>query len=216
MFFLYLACTTEPTEEVDILERPDDWVESDISDSDDLIDVDQDGFSDQEDCDDWDPSISPDASEVSDGIDNDCDGFEDWDGVFEGENLQLNAVGIYDGVPYSFSDTCSARVERIRGIVEAQIMCSIDQSQERANQLLGTDILIEVQGQFPEDSFWGETGWIYSTGGPFDWDSRGEIELRWSTLQSDGGATLELLWITDAIFLDLAVEGQLIRAEQQE
>ena len=216
MFFLYLACATEPTEDVDILERPDDWGESDISDSDDLIDVDQDGFSDQEDCDDWNPGISPDASEVSDGIDNDCDGFEDWDGFFQAENLQMNAVGIYDGVPYYFYDVCSAWVERTRGIVEVQIMCSIDQSQERSNQLLGTDIVIEAQGQFPEDAFWAEAGWIYSTGGPFDWDSRGDVELRWSSLQSDGGATLNLSWVTDAIFLDLAVDGQLVRTIQSE
>ena len=213
MFFLYLACVEEPTEEVDILERPDNWEAVDSSEEEELIDVDQDGYSGSEDCDDWDPQVNPAAEESADGLDNDCDGFEDWDGVFQGQDLHLEAVGIYDGVPYSFNNTCSARVERTRGLIEALLVCAVDQSQELANQLLGVELRIEASGQFPQENYWADSGWIYSTGGPFDWDSRGEMELSWSALQRNGGATLEMTWITDAIFLDLVVVGQLEREQ---
>jgi len=55
-------------------------------------DLDGDGFSEPEDCDDLNAAIYPDALEVCDGVDNDCDGgmdvdavdavafYEDWDG----------------------------------------------------------------------------------------------------------------------------------------
>ena len=105
----------------------------------------------------------------------------------------------------------SALVERQRGLIEAFLTCSVDQSQELANQLLGEELRIEASGQFPQEDYWADSGWIYSTGGPFDWDSRGEMELDWSDLQQNGGATLEMTWVTDAIFLDLVVTGQLER-----
>ncbi|MFT4975619.1 MAG: hypothetical protein ACI8S6_001506, partial [Myxococcota bacterium] len=38
------------------------------------VDLDADGFSDAEDCDDNDSAVNPDATEVCDGIDNDCNG----------------------------------------------------------------------------------------------------------------------------------------------
>ena len=46
-----------------------------------LIDLDGDGFTDDEDCDDADELVSPDADEVCDDIDNDCDGTIDIDAV---------------------------------------------------------------------------------------------------------------------------------------
>ncbi len=45
-------------------------------------DVDQDGFYDDEDCDDSDAAVNPDADEIcDDGIDNDCDELTDAEDV---------------------------------------------------------------------------------------------------------------------------------------
>ncbi|MCB9764599.1 MAG: hypothetical protein H6739_32795 [Alphaproteobacteria bacterium] len=64
------ACRTKddtPTESA----VPDD------SGPDELVDADQDGFFDYQDCDDNDPTAYPGAPEVCDGVDNDCNGAVD-------------------------------------------------------------------------------------------------------------------------------------------
>ncbi len=215
MLLFYLACSVEPTEpaeESEILERPDDW--SGLSEPDSPVeseDIDQDGYISTEDCDDWDPTISPEAQEEADGIDNDCDGAIDWDGFFTGEALQLEAVGIYDAVPYSFADVCRGTIERERGLVVVELSCSIDQDQERADQLLGVELKVDSDGQFLDGRAWSDRAWIYSTGGPFDWDAQGDIEVQWSSLAQDDGDTLELLFVLDALYLDLVISGELTR-----
>jgi hypothetical protein len=43
-----------------------------------LVDADQDGFYEGEDCDDSDPAVNPDAEETAgDGVDSNCDGEDD-------------------------------------------------------------------------------------------------------------------------------------------
>jgi hypothetical protein len=215
MLLFYLACSgepTEPAEESEIMERPDDW--SGLSEPDsptDSEDIDQDGYSSAEDCDDWDPTISPAAEEEADGLDNDCDGNIDWDGVFSVGTLQLEAVGIYDAVPYFFTDACQGNVERERGLVFVELSCTVDQAQERANQLLGAELTVDSDGQFLDGRAWSDRAWIDSTGGPFDWDAQGDVEIQWSSLAENGGASLDVVFVLDALYLDLVISGELSR-----
>lgn len=68
MFLLLLACTPDPGDSAV-------WDSGDTGEE--VIDVDQDGFAADQDCDDSDAGVNPGAVEVCDGLDNDCDGAVD-------------------------------------------------------------------------------------------------------------------------------------------
>jgi len=80
------------------------------SDSDECVDRDLDGICRTEDCNDYDPTLSPEAAEIwYDGIDQDCDGNDndqDWDGYPAGQDcddtdafVNPDAVEVwYDGI----------------------------------------------------------------------------------------------------------------------
>ena len=98
MILFFLGCrTSSPTDTaVDIEVRPDD--ENVIEEDTDTVlqDIDQDGFLEDVDCDDWNPNIYPGAEELLNNEDDDCDGYVDADGIHVGE-LSLDAVAIYQG-----------------------------------------------------------------------------------------------------------------------
>ena len=70
---LLLACSGEGEVIGPSTIDPDSVVTSD------QYDVDEDGFTAAEDCDDYDASVNPDAVELCDDLDNDCDGTIDED-----------------------------------------------------------------------------------------------------------------------------------------
>ena len=66
---------TDDIEDTDTQDTSDTNDTSDTSDTQNTSDFDQDGYSTEEgDCDDYNPSISPIAVDDCDGVDNNCDG----------------------------------------------------------------------------------------------------------------------------------------------
>ena len=68
-----------------------------------IIDSDDDGFSENDDCDDYDPLVNPSAEELCDGIDNNCDGNVDEDVL---QTFYLDADGDGFGSPDITIEAC--------------------------------------------------------------------------------------------------------------
>lgn len=180
---------------------------SDPSGSVEAIDIDEDGFVEGEDCDDWDPAIHPNAEEIFDYIDNNCDGIIDYDGRFSG-SISMEAVAIYEGTPYSFSQSCSGVMVRERGATELEIICSIDTSQENADILLGQEIRIEGSSTTLHSPQWQDDWMVSSSDG---WDTPISSQALWSALEINLGERIEIEGGLDSFSLDMNITGALQR-----
>ena len=213
MFFLFFLSCRAQSDDTDVViqRRPDDENEEEEIEEEQRVDVDQDGFSVEDgDCDDWDPNIHPNASEVWNYEDDDCDGYEDIDGIHSGD-LSLQAVGIYEGVSYSFSQQCSGETSRIEGHLSLVLTCIVDQQQQMADLLLGGTIVVSKEADFVLQEDFYETVLFTSTGGEMEWDAQGDVGLVWSGLEEDGGERINVLAILDALYLDIQITGVLYR-----
>ena len=145
MILWLLSCQStedaEKTPETVIIDTVEDTSTS-ASPSDDSFpdDIDDDGYGEDEDCDNWDPEVYPGAEEVFDHIDNNCDGIIDFDGAFYGTG-QLWANAIYEGIAYPFEQQCQLNVVRDRGVMTLDVLCNVDLTQTNARLLLGEERL---------------------------------------------------------------------------
>ena len=215
-----IKLSQEQETEIVIQQRPDDENQPDDEPRDEPEDIDQDGFTvSQGDCDDWNPNIHPNALEIWNFEDDNCDGFEDVDGMHSG-TLTLAAEGIYEGTAYPYSQTCTGTSNRSTGHLSLEITCSIDHSQELAEQMLGGILTVLTEADFVNEmSFDGDAlftstdGVNISTGESFGWDSQGEISLDWRPLEQNSGNEIQVEanlepWTG---YLDIEINGTLYR-----
>ena len=209
---LTLACLAQSNDtEVFIQRRPDNENDEEETEVDERVDIDQDGFSVEDgDCDDWDPNINPNASEIWNYEDDDCDGYEDIDGLHAGE-LSLQAVGIYEGVSYSFSQQCIGETSRIEGHLSLILTCTIDSQQQMADLLLGGTIIVSKEADFVLQEDFYDSVLFTSSGGEMEWDAQGDVGLVWSELEADAGERINVLAVLDALYLDIQISGVLYR-----
>ena len=211
MLVWLLACegfTKSEDSGVHIQQRPDDQVESNPSSepSDEILDIDEDGYGSDVDCDDWNPNVYPGAQELWNFEDDDCDGYEDIDGRHSG-TVALDAVGIYNGSAYDFSQECEVQIERVEGHLSMVITCTIDQTQPYASMLLGGQIVILSEADFVLSSGYYHDAQFVSTGGSLEWDAWGTVSLNWSDLELYGGDTINIYAVLDALYLDIQILG---------
>ena len=213
MMFFLLACRTEPT----IVDTS--AVANDIPEPESIAepsgdtagaggqDIDEDGFPEETDCDDWDPAIHPNAEEVFDYIDNNCDGVIDFDGIFRG-TIALSAVAIYEGDPYSFAQNCDVVLDRDRGFADIMTTCAIDLTQENADILLGEELFCEAESTALHDSQWQTQAIVRSSSG---WDTDASLQAVWSPLSDDQGEEVTIDVQLQSFSLNLQMTGTLKR-----
>ena len=209
MIWIIFACRSAKVE-MDTAQAPiiqDSAQVVEPSDPSTLEDIDSDGYSSDEDCDDWDPAIHPQAEEIFDHVDNNCDGIIDFDGQFSG-TFTMNATAIYEGTPYSFAQSCVGELSRERGASEVLLSCAIDLSQEKADLLLGETITLEARSNVVHEQTWTSAIEIASSNG---WDSNGDAIMEWSDLSQDLGAQISMEVFFSSVSLSLSLEGMFER-----
>lgn len=209
VWLLLMGCRTDTVDSgLDIQVRPDEEPSIEPEEETELRDVDQDGFTEDIDCDDWNPNIYPGATESLNDVDDDCDGYADGDGLFSG-TLSMAATAIYQGQAYHFAQMCAGSIERDVGQVDMLVHCEIDQTQERAGQLLGGTLTIEAHEVFIFDQSGGGNAMFQSVEGEMEWDAQGVVAWQWSSWEENQSRTVGTNIQLDALHLDITLSGDL-------
>jgi len=146
------------------------------------VDVDGDGFTADEDCNDYDPRQYPGAEEVFDDLDNDCDGLVDAEGSYAG-SFELEVDAAYEGVPYHWNLDCPVTLLRAGMSLSFTVTCTATHS--NASQLavmklmLGDELTIQPSSDNAAvtGDEWNEGALFSSSDG---WTAPGEGWLSWS------------------------------------
>jgi hypothetical protein len=143
-------------------------------------DRDSDGYTEDVDCDDTDPRISPAATEVWNDQDDDCDGLIDADGRWIG-TIAMAASAIYEGAHRDFSLACPFEGTREAGTLHFAITCTPDPTDALAQLLLGETLVVTEADARVSGTEWSDTVMYTSSSG---WDSRGEGVIAWSAVDA--------------------------------
>ncbi len=143
-------------------------------------DRDSDGYTEDVDCDDTDPRISPAATEVWNDQDDNCDGLTDADGLWTG-TMALAASAIYEGAHRDFTLSCPFEGSREAGTLHFAITCTPDPNDALAQLLLGATLVVTEADARVSGAEWADTVMFTSSNG---WDSRGEGVITWSAVDA--------------------------------
>ena len=121
----------------------------------------------------------------------------------------MTATAIYQGQAYHFAQTCRGSIERDVGQVDMVVLCEIDQTQERADQLLGGILTIEAHEVFIFEQSGGGNAMFQSVEGEVEWDAQGVVDWQWSTWEQDQSGTVGTNIQLDALHLDITLSGDL-------
>ena len=104
-----------------------------------------------------------------------------------------------------------ALLERTVGQVGMLLTCTIDSTQERADQLLGGVIVVTAEEVFVFEQSWNGNAFFQSTGGEIEWDAQGSVEWFWSSWEENQSSELQTTVRLDALHLDIVLNGVLAR-----
>jgi len=105
-------------------------------------DRDRDGYTEDVDCDDFNPDAHPGAAELWNAVDDDCDGRVDADGRYEGE-AELDISAVYEARPYRYALRCPGSLTRAGATLSVAVTCTPDPSAELAGTLLRATLTLD-------------------------------------------------------------------------
>lgn len=186
MLMLLLACGGDATRDSGLL--PGDSDTTGTTDTHDTgpHDLDQDGVTAAEDCDDLDDRRYPGAEEIWDGVDNDCDQLVDGDGVYSG-TVSATATTVYEGKTRTGDFTCTTALTRDSGVLDYSIVCPVthpdDDERDVLRLIMGTELVLTVASGYADvsDSLWAGRTTITSQAG---WDTTGDAQVAWTDTAS--------------------------------
>jgi hypothetical protein len=200
---LVLACA-EPVDSIETGQVVEPGITESIpQDTADPIewDRDQDGFTDGEDCNDYDADVYPGAVESWNAVDDDCNGRVDADGTYSG-SVQTSGGVVIEGVETLFSMSCPVVMIRSQATLELEIHCTPEKADAIA--VLGEELWLTVSETGLSGSTWTGRGLLVSSQG---WDTTlVELEVEWSEFSR---ASLLAIMSSSMASLNLTSSGDL-------
>ena len=170
-----------------------------------IWDRDQDGYPEDEDCNDYDDSVYPGASEEWNAVDDDCNGRIDADGNYLGD-VDLVGQVIIEGVAYGFDLVCPASLVRDSAAFELMVECRPQDSATVG--YLGEEMDLAASDSGISGAAWSGRSELSSSQG---WSTQiVDISLLWSEFSQ---VAVEANMSSSTASLSLDFSGQLLVKE---